>query len=311
MRSLVPGALLACWLALTPAVTAAPRSWETRAPMPLPRTEVSGAAVGREIVVLGGLTSDRGASRRVDAYSPERDVWRRLPDLPIGVHHAMAVGAGGRLYVFGGYTAEGTSLRTAVVLDRGAWRKLARMPFPRAAAGASLAGKKIVVAGGVGAGRRLARNALSFDLRTMRWSVIAGPTPREHLGVASWAGTVYAVGGRTSGLDTNLLDFESYRPGDRVWRRLAPVPDPRGGTGAAALAGVVVSAGGEAPGGTIAEVLAYRVAERRWVQLADLPTPRHGVGVAAFGGRVFVIGGGPEPGLTVSSANEALAISGS
>jgi hypothetical protein len=61
-------------------------------------------------------------------------------------------------------------------------------------------------------------------------------------------------------------------------------------------------------GGTIAEVLAYRVAERRWVSLEDLPTPRHGVGVAALGGRVFVIGGGPEPGLTVSPANEALQI---
>jgi hypothetical protein len=30
--------------------------------------------------------------------------------------------------------------------------------------------------------------------------------------------------------------------------------------------------------------------------------------MAALGGRVFVIGGGPEPGLTVSSANETLAL---
>jgi N-acetylneuraminic acid mutarotase len=87
------------------------------------------------------------------------------------------------------------------------------------------------------------------------------------------------------------------------------VPDPRGGTGAAALAGRVVSVGGEEPGGTIDEVLEYRIAEGRWVRLADLPTPRHGVGVAALGGRVYVIGGGPEPGLTVSSANEALRLS--
>jgi len=184
------------------------------------------------------------------------------------------------------------------------------MPLPRAAAGAGVAAGKIIVAGGVGAGRRLAQNALSFDLRSRRWSVVAGPTPREHLGVASLAGTVYAVAGRTSGLDTNLLHFESYRPGDRSWRRLQPVPDPRGGNGAAGLAGLIVSVGGEEPGGTISEVLAYRVAERRWVQLEDLPTPRHGIGVAALGGRMFVIGGGPEPGLTVSAANEALEIAG-
>jgi hypothetical protein len=97
MRLLFPGALLAACVGVTVAATAAPRAWETRAPMPLPRTEVSAAAVGREIFVLGGLTLDRGASRRVDAYSPTLDAWRRLPDLPIDVHHAMAVGASGRL----------------------------------------------------------------------------------------------------------------------------------------------------------------------------------------------------------------------
>jgi N-acetylneuraminic acid mutarotase len=293
----------------TAAASAAPSDWESRAPLPLPRTELAAAVIGGEIVVLGGFTIDGGASRRVDAYAPTRDSWRRLPDLPIGVHHAMAVGGWKRVYVLGGYTATGTVLRTAFVLQGRRWRALPRMPFPRAAAGAGLSGPRIVVAGGVGEGRRLARNALLFDLRTRRWSIVPGPTPREHLGVTSLSGTVYAVGGRTAGLDTNLLHFESFRPGDRAWRRLQPVPDPRGGTGAAALAGRVISVGGEEPGGTIEEVLEYRIAERRWARLADLPTPRHGVGVAALGGRVYVIGGGPEPGLTVSSANEALSVS--
>ena len=302
-------ACVALALVLVPVGLSASSAWETRAPMPLPRTEVSAATVGDEIVVLGGFTIDRGASTRVDAYSPARNSWRRLPDLPVGVHHAMAVGVGGRPYVLGGYTVDGTPLRTVLVLENGAWRALPPMPFARAAAGAGVAGGKIVVAGGVTLGaQRLARNALSFDLRTRRWSVVPGPTPREHLGVTSLAGTVYAVAGRTAGLDTNLLHFESYRPGDRRWRRLQPVPDARGGTGAAALLGHVVSAGGEEPDGTIAEVLAYRVAARRWIRLDDLATPRHGIGMAALGGRVFVIGGGPEPGLTVSTANESLRV---
>jgi N-acetylneuraminic acid mutarotase len=290
---------------------AAPADWEERAAMPLPRTEVAAAVVGSEIVVLGGFTLDRGASTRVDAYSPARNTWRRLADLPVGIHHAMAVGAGGRLYVLGGYDVAGVPLRTTLVLEGNRWRALRRMPFARAAAGAGLASGKILVAGGVSAGTtRLARNALSFDLRTRRWSVVPGPSPREHLGVTALAGTVYAIAGRTSGLDTNLLTFESYRPGQRAWQRLQPIPDSRGGTGAAALAGQVVSVGGEEPAGTIAEVLAYRVADKRWVRLEDLRTPRHGVGVAALGARVFVIGGGPEPGLTVSSANESLAVTG-
>ena len=302
-------ACVALALVLVPLAAGAASAWETRAPLPLPRTEVAAATVRDEIVVLGGFTLDRGASTRVDAYSPARNSWRRLPDLPVGIHHATAVGAGGRPYVLGGYTVDGMPLRTALVLDRGRWRALPRMPFARAAAGAGVADGKIIVAGGVTLGaQRLARNALSFDLRTRRWSVVPGPTPREHLGVTSLAGTVYAIAGRTSGLDTNLLHFESYRPGAKRWTRLAPVPDARGGTGAAALLGHIVSAGGEEPAGTIAEVLAYRVADRRWIRLDDLATPRHGIGMAALGGRVFVIAGGPEPGLTVSSANEALSI---
>ncbi|CAN5766611.1 kelch repeat-containing protein [soil metagenome] len=301
-------ACVALALVLAPFAAAASSAWETRTPLPLPRTEVVAATVGSEIVVLGGLTLERSASRRVDAYSPARNGWRRLPDLPVGVHHSMAVGIGAKLYLLGGYTVAGVPLSSVFVLERGKWRSLPRMPFPRAAAGAGVAGGKIVVAGGVTAAGRLARNALSFDLETRRWSIVVGPTAREHLGVTSLAGTLYAIGGRTSGLDTNLLHFESYRPGAKRWTRLAPVPDSRGGTGAAALLGHVVSAGGEEPAGTIAEVLAYRVADRRWVRLDDLATPRHGIGMAALGGRVFVIGGGPEPGLTVSSANEALRI---
>ena len=62
----------------------------------------------------------------------------------------------------------------------------------------------------------------------------------------------------------------------------------------------------EAPRGTSGAVFAFDVASRSWRRLPDLPTPRHGLGVVAAGGEVHVIGGGPEPGLTVTDANEAL-----
>ncbi len=294
-------------LVLVPLAGAASSQWEQRAPVPLARTEVAAATVGREIVVLGGFTLDGGASNRADAYDPARNRWRRLPNLPEGLHHGMVVGAQGRAYVLGGYTVRGVPRRGVHVLRGGKWRPLPRMPYSRAAAGAGFAGGKIVVAGGVTNGG-LAQKALSFDVRTRRWKTVPGPTPREHLGVTALGGVVYAVAGRKAGYDTNLLDFESYKPGDRSWRRLPPVPDPRGGTGATGLLGQIVSVGGEEPQGTIKEVLAYRVSTRRWSQLDDLPTPRHGVGVAAFGGRVYVIAGGTEPGLTVSTANEVLRV---
>lgn len=309
MARLAPLALVA--LVLVPVGRGGASAWEQRADLPLPRTEVAAAVVGSEIAVVGGFNADGSHSARADMYSPSLDRWRRLPDLPASAHHAMAVGHAGRLYVLGGYGHDGRPLRTAFVFRDGRWSALPPLPFPCAAAGAAVARGRIVVAGGVAqvSGRRLARNALSFDLRRARWSIVSGPTPREHLGVTALAGTVYAVAGRTSGLDTNVTTFESYRPGDKRWRRLRAVPDPRGGTGAAALRGRIVSVGGEEPNGTIREVYAYVVVGQRWERLDDLPTPRHGLGVAAFGARIFVIGGGPEPGLTVSGANEALSIS--
>src|SRR5206468_3065190 len=98
---------------------------------------------------------------------------------------------------------------------------------------------------------------------------------------------------------------DSWAPGEKRWRREAPVPQARGGTGAAAVGKTIVSVGGEAPSGTLRAVYAYDTVRRRWSRLADLPTPRHGLGVAALGGRVYVIGGGPKPGLFVSDANES------
>ena len=146
--------------------------------MPLPRTEVAAAVVGSEIVVLGGFTIDGGASQRVDAYSPARDTWRRLPGPPC--RRSSRDGGGSRrtalcarrLHVVRRGAADASSSSRA---PRG--ERFPRMPFPRAAAGAGVAGRRIVVAGGIGEGRRLARNALVFDLRTRRWSVVAGPDP--------------------------------------------------------------------------------------------------------------------------------------
>jgi non-specific serine/threonine protein kinase len=119
---------------------------------------------------------------------------------------------------------------------------------------------------------------------------------------------VYALAGRLGDLESNLDLLESFSPNTGSWTRLAPVPYPRGGTGAAVSRGLVVSVGGEEAGGTIGSVYAYDIAQARWRQLPSLPTPRHGLGVVAVKSRVFVVGGGTAPGLTVSGANEILTL---
>jgi N-acetylneuraminic acid mutarotase len=281
-------------------------AWQSHPPLPEPRTEVAAAVAGGEIVVAGGFTADGGNSVRVDAFSIAGNRWRRLPDLPVAVDHAAAASANGRVYVVGGYGRDRAPLDAAFALENGAWRRLASLPDARAAAAAAIAGGRLYVLGGVDGRRGLARVAFALDLRSGRWTRIPGPSPREHLAAAAEGPRVYALGGRSAGIDTNTARFESYDPRTRRWTRLAPVPQARGGTGAALVKGRIVSIGGERTGGTIRSVYAYELSTKRWRRLADLPSPRHGLGVVAHGGRVYALAGGPQPGLTVSGAVESL-----
>jgi non-specific serine/threonine protein kinase len=290
------------------AAALAAASWLPGAPIPEPRTEVAAAPLRGEIVVVGGLLERGGNSRRADALDPAAGTWRRLPDLPVNVDHAAIASARGFVYVVGGYGIDRAPLRAAYRFDGTRWQRLPPPPEPRAAAAAAAtaAGKLYVVGGRDG--DSLAATTLVLDLRTLRWSTARGPAPREHLAAAAAGGLVYAIAGRKAGIDTNLATFQALDPRTGRWRTLAPVPEPRGGTGAAAIRGRIVSVGGEEPGGTIESVYAYDLRSRRWQRLPDLPTPRHGLGVVALGGRVWVIAGGPQPGLVVSDAVESLTI---
>jgi N-acetylneuraminic acid mutarotase len=286
---------------------AAAATWATGSPLAEPRTEVASAILGGRIVAVGGFLESGANSRRVDAYDPTADRWTRLPDLPVSVDHAAAASWRGRLVVVGGYGADRQPLRAAYLFDGTRWRRLPPPPEERAAAAAAATadGRVWIVGGRTRDG--LAGRALSLDLRTLRWRVVPGPRPREHLAATALRGRVYAVGGRLAGYDTNLATVQAYDPGTDRWSSLPDLPDPRGGTGAAAIAGRIVSVGGESPGGTNRTVWALAPGGR-WVQLPDLPTPRHGLGVVGLRGRVWAVAGGPQPGLTVSGTVESLAV---
>lgn len=284
-------------------------SWTAGIPMPEPRSEVAAAPLLGRIVVVGGFLETGANSRRVDAYEPTRDTWARLPNLPVSVDHAAAASVRGRLVVVGGYGADRQPLRAAFLFDGSGWRTLPAPPEERAAAAATAtAGGTVWVVGGR-TRNGLATTMLALDLRRLRWRVVRGPRPREHLAATALGGKVYAIGGRRAGYDTNLATVEAYDPRANRWRRLPDLPSARGGTGAAAIAGRIVSVGGESPRGTDRIVWALRPGTPRWTRLPDLPTPRHGLGVVSLGGRVWVVAGGPEPGLTVSGAVESLTIS--
>ena len=304
-------ALFAALLAAGPGETKTAADWQPNAPLPQARTEVAAAAAGGEIVVVGGFLADGSTSAR------------RGRVLTCARPLATPAGSPGS-----GQPRHGGERRAACLCGRrlrgrhgcrqrrarrvGAQqRPLADTPAPPGKACRRWSGDRGREA--VRRGWRRSQRARAEDARPRPGQTAAG---RRHRGrrPASISpsppptGRVYALGGRRAGLDTNLAALESYSPGARRWLELPPVPQPRGGTGAAAVGGRrIISVGGEEPDGTIGSVYAYDLAARRWTRLADLPTPRHGLGVVALGGRVYAIGGGPQPGLFVSDATESIA----
>jgi serine/threonine-protein kinase PknK len=278
--------------------------WKEAAPMTRPRSEVASTAYRGGIAVVGGFRWFGSLSSKVEVYTPSTNRWRQLPNLPLEVHHAAAAALGRRLFVIGGNgQAPRFFLRSALVYDGKRWRVLPKMPGPRAAAGAAVVDQKLYVVGGV-TPRGLADKMLVFDLATGKWSSAAGPTPREHLGVASANGRVYAMGGRLGGPGSNLGFFEVFDPATGEWTPLQPVPEARSGTGLALAGGMLVSVGGEDTEKTLDSVFGYDIEEQRWRELADLPTPRHGMAVAAVGSRIYAIGGSPVADLGFSTKNE-------
>src|ERR687898_1939360 len=116
LRRLLPTCLA---LTMVAAAGAAQAPWQAHAPLPEPRTEGAAGLARGEIVVVGGFTAGGGNSPRVDAYSLERNSWRRLADLPLAVDHAAAASANGTVYVAGGYGGGRRALEGGVAPRQG------------------------------------------------------------------------------------------------------------------------------------------------------------------------------------------------
>ena len=287
--------------------------WRTTRPAPTPRQQVPAVVHGGAIWLTGGLRGD-SATASVEGYDPIINSWKTAPELPVKVHHAMAVSYDGELVVLGGWIPEGpdltatTSDRVFALRDGRTWVELPKLPRPRAAGVAAVVGDEIVVLGGQADGELVAATEI-FD--GTRWRDGAPiPTQRDHLAAAADDRFVYAVGGRNLSPDQNLDAFERYDVRADSWKKLPPLPTPRGGLGAALVGGRIVAAGGEEPTRVLENVEAFNLADGAWTALPAMPTPRHGLGVAAAGNSLFAVGGATAPGhISTSRKSEALRFS--
>jgi len=290
-------------------------SWSHAADLPLPRTEVTAAALNGKVYVGGGLLANGVATARVDLYDPATDSWAVSVPFPAPLHHTSLLATDGRLYLVGGYRGDGTA--TAKVWSRApgepAWRSEPSMPTPRGAFVGVVDSKGRIHAIG-GASRfeplgHLIDAHEVFDPQTKTWTTAAPmPAPRDHAAGAAVGDTIVVAGGRNLSLTQNKARVDLFDTSTGSWSRAPDLRIARGGIAAASSGGFVFVFGGEGPSGTFPQVEYYDVRKSVWLQGPDMPTARHGLGAALVADRVYVIGGGPRPGVTVTGAAEVLSV---
>jgi N-acetylneuraminic acid mutarotase len=192
--------------------------WQTLPPMQVPRTHLSTAVIGSQLLVAGGNRYDfaeKGYSPRtilgdVELLDLENVAagWQKrapLPGSPRGWCATSAVN--GKLYVLGGVTWTPTArvrLREALCYDptRDQWERLADPPF--AISGWEddvFRGRWLIAVGG--AGKLWNDVPFVYDTKDNRWLRIASPLPPGGVfndpGVCIIGDTIYVAGGEGAG----------------------------------------------------------------------------------------------------------------
>jgi len=196
---------------------------------------------------------------------------------------------GGRIYVVGGFRADGSSANTVEVYDPATdrWSIAAPMPLglnhPMAAA---TSGRLYVFGGDIGGGPVPA--TLEYDPQTNSWAVRSPmPTARSAAMAAVIGGRIYVAGGSPAAAGRVL---EAYEPAADRWTPLPSMPTPRNHVAGGALGGRLYVVGGRPPL-TLDAVEAFDPASATWSARAPLPTGRSGHAAAVVRGCLYILGG--------------------
>lgn len=304
------------WVTDSPAPAGPPGRWETKAPLPLPRSEMAwGTALRGRVHIVGGYGNQRVDRPYHHAFDPKANAWVELAPLPRGANHVAVVAHGDLLYALGGFVEQNRTPHVDCFVweaDGDRWRQIAPLPRPRGAGAAVVVAGKVWHIGGAGDGPDRASVGWNevYDPATDKWEVRrALPAARDHTGTVVWEGRIHVIGGRFNIFEHNTGLHHLYDPATDRWSLKAPLPTPRSGHGAVIVGERVYVMGGE--GGSLApgaqgfvygQTESYHFPTDTWMRHAPMPTPRHGLGAAAVDGVIYVAGGGPVLGGGVQSA---------
>jgi len=285
--------------------------WTAGAPMPTPRTEVTAAVLRDDIYVIGGFDESSQVTEIVEVYNITNNTWTKAAPLPEPLHHTAAASYNDKIYVVGGYTAPWSPSNKLFIYDpvENKWQEGNPMPTARGALNVNFINGTLYAIGG-SSDRPLNSNE-AYDPSSDAWASKASmPTARHHAGSAIVDGNIFVIGGRISGSLENISINEAYDPEQDKWiTNLEAMPSKRSGIAAAAASPVnssdIYVFGGEEPSKTFNNNEKYDAKTNKWTSEPPMPTARHGLAAVYIRDeKIYVIGGGPQPGLSVSGANE-------
>ena len=296
-------AVIGAGMSIATSAAQAQGSWTTKAPVPARLNEVTLAAVGGKLHVMGGSVLGFTGPYHVQ-YDPANDSWRVRAPLPRALDHIGSAVLNGKVYLIGGFVGGGVhrdGQNTAFEYDpvSDTWRILAPMKAGRGSVGVVAFDGKIHAIGG-----RSPDNAVTvathevYDPATNSWKELAPlPKARDHAAAGVMDGKIYFAGGRfgPSTERTGMLDI--YDPKSNAWISGPAMPTPRSGLAGAVYKGVFMVLGGEMPpNATNAENEAFDPKANAWRTLAPMPAGRHATAAAVLGDSVYLAAGSLRPG---------------
>jgi YVTN family beta-propeller protein len=263
--------------------------------LPAPLQDPAATVAGRQMILLGGLTSADTSSGTV--LSATATGARPIGSLPSPRHDTAAVTLGSSVYLFGGGNGV-AQLDDVLRVDPSSGRSRLVGHLPAGSSDSSAAavdGTAYVVGGYTG----------THWLDTIvAWRPGSGARVVAHLPHALRYAAVAAAGGRIVIAGGSLEDGNAssalleYTPGTNRVTRLGTLPAPTTHAAAAAAGDVVYVIGGRgaAPGSATAHIVAVEVRAHRVRAAGSLAAARSDLAAVAVGGRILVAGGAASSG---------------
>jgi N-acetylneuraminic acid mutarotase len=252
------------------------------------RRSVLSAFSAVNLFVLAACGSDDSAGPDPLPSGGAGNAWASLA-LMIEPRQEVGVAVvGNRIFVAGGFRANGSTANTLEVYDVGtnAWSVAAPMPTAVNHPGAAAVNGRFYVIGGALASGASTGAVQEYDPGRNEWALRASmPTARNAVVTGVRAGRIYVAGGAPGG-----RDLEAYDPAADRWEALPAMPTARNHVAGGFVGDRLFAIGGRPPN-TLAVNEAFDAVARTWSARTAMPTGRSGHGAAVVRGCVYVFGG--------------------